>query len=243
VPASVRLTIDTTGVERSIEVAPRTTYYWFRRWLTTAFWEHRKHWLATKKTSFGRGKDAIKVWGVNKAPAGAVDPKHVVYRIAPIAEKFPTAKLARRALPKLKAEAFGGSVALGVHELGTDISVPNWLAIPMRTRPRSPKTWRAKYPGRVLITREDKDRPDRLWLMEVKRYRGRRQDGRQPAKGSRRKKVVRYKLIPRFVLVKKLDMKPTLNFIDAWSGLASARQKDFASICSRIASDVARGKL
>lgn len=238
----ITLDIDTGGLERSMREGPATVYFWMRQWLFRSMLEHRLQWLKRKGPRFGRGKDAIRVWPINKAPSGAIDPKWVVYRVSPSQKSFRNQPAkAARALPKLGAEAFAGSVVLDVHQTGKDIDVGSkWLAIPVRKGPRSPKRWRKRWPNRILITIPDAGNPDRLFLVERKRYRGRRQSGRQAR--NRRKKVVRDKLITRFVLVHRLDMHATLNFYETWDALSSARQKDFASVSTRILQDIARGK-
>lgn len=241
----IRLDIDTEPLARAFERGPQTSYYWLRTWLFKSLIEHRTKWLKSKKTSFGRGKDGIKVWGVNKAPKGAVDPKWVIYRVSPDAKKQTTRRAAEKALKKLGAEAFAGSIALEVHQTGKDIDVGSgWLAIPVhkvtKGNPRSPGKWRKKNPGKQLVSIPDPRRPDVLYLAEPKRYRGRRQPGRQAR--NRRKKVVRTKLVWRFVLVHRVQMDATLNFYESWENMASARQTDFARISDRILQDIARGK-
>lgn len=237
----IRFRIDTGGLEDAFSRGPATSYYWLRSWLFRALLEHRIAWLRSKSTRFGRGKDAIKVWQINQAPSGPVDPKHVVYRVDPEARKVAPSD-APAALQSLTGEAFAGSVALEVHQFGTDIEGGGkWLPVPIGRGPGSPRAWRAKFPQRTLLTVPDRKRSDRLFLMERKRYRGRSRS--QQAKRGRQRKVVRDLLIPRFVLVRRLDMQPTLGFYETWEAQASARLKDFASISTRILQDLARGKL
>ena len=241
-----RLTIDTEPLARAMDKGPQTSYFWLRSWLFRSMLEHRVQWLRSKKTSFGRGKDAIKVFGVNRAPAGRVDPKWVVYRVEPRPKKQPNRRSAEKALRKLGAEAFAGSIALQVHQFGEDINVGSqWLAVPVhrvtKGNPRSPGRWRKANPGKQLVTIPDPRRKDLLYLAEPKKYRGRRQQGRQAR--NRRKKVVRIKLVWRFVLVHKLQMEKTLGFYEMWQRQESARQTDFARISDRILKDIARGKL
>lgn len=238
----VRLQVDTSQLEESIRVAPRAVYYWLRTWLFRAVLNHRVQWLRSKRTSFGRGKNAIRVWRVNEAPAGAVDPKWIVYRVAPNAQRFESAAAAARGIGQLRAEVFAGSVALEVHEFGRTINVsPKWLAIPVRKGPRSPKAWRAANPGKTLITIPDPNDSSKLFLAEPKRYRGRRAAGVEAR--NRNKKVVRTKLVWRFVLVHQVHNMATLGFYGAWDALSSARQTDFVGVSNRILQDVARGKL
>lgn len=240
-----RLDVDLEPLARAIEKGPQTSYFWLRTWMFSSLLEHRTKWLKSKSTKFGRGKNGIKVWGINKAPQGGQDDKWVVYRVTPDAKKQTSRRAAEKALSQLRAEAYAGSVALEVHQLGTDIDVgSNWLAIPVgkvtKNNPRSPKKWRAKNPGKQLVTVPDPRRPDVLYLAEPKRYRGRRQKGRKQR--NRRKKVVRTTLIWRFLLVHRVENDATLNFYESWDGLKSARQTDFARISDRILKDIARGK-
>lgn len=245
-PQIVTLAVDLEPLSRAIERGPQTVYYWLQTWLFTSMLEHRVKFLRSKSTKFGRGKDAIKVWPVNKAPAGAGDDKWVVYRVHPQAKKQPSRRAAERGIGQLRGEAFAGSVALEVHQEGKEINVGRqWLAIPIhkatKSNPRSPKRWRARNPGKQLVTIPDPRRPDVLYLAEPKRYRGKRQKGRQ--KRNRNKKVVRTKLVWRFLLVHRVDNDATLNFYESWESLASARQTDFGRISDRIVKDISIGKL
>lgn len=242
----VRVDIDTKPIARAMEQGPQTAYFWLQSWLFRSLKEHRVGWLRSKTTRFGRGKDGIRVWPINKAPSGKTDPKWVIYRTMPSAKKQPNRRAAEKALQKLGAEIFAGSVVLEVHQLGRDINLGSgWLAIPVhkvtKNNPRSPAAWRKKNPGKQLITVPDPRRRDVLYLAEPKRYRGRRQRGRKAR--TRRKKVVRTKLVWRFLLVHRVEMDRTLNFYESWDRQASARQTDFARISTRILQDIARGKL
>lgn len=238
------LKLDTKGLETSFARAPSSSFFWLRTFLFSSMLAHRTYWLKAKSTKFGRGSDkskAIKVWRINEAPKTAPKPNWVTYRVHPDQKREPDAKRAAALLPTLAGEAAAGSIVLEVHQKGTDIRVPDWLAIPLRTRPRTPKAWRKENPGKVLVTIPDKARPDRLYLAERIRYRGRRAAGvtpRQPEKT----KVVRDKLRRRFLLLKFVEMDPTLNFYESWDQQEGNRAKDFAKIGQRILEDIARGK-
>lgn len=238
---TVRLDIPSLGLEKAFERAPSTSYYWLRSWLFSSMLTHRVSWLKSKSTGFGRGKDAIKVWRVNKAPKGAPDPKWVTYTVRPDAKKM-TTKAASKGLAALGARAQAGSIALEVHETGKDIDVGSkWLAIPIgrkRSRTRSPKAWRKKYPSKTLITVGKAS--DKKYLVEPKRYRGRRPPNQKAR--TRRKKVVRTTLIARFLLVHRVQMDATLDFYDSWRRLESARQKDLQRVADKIVKDMARGR-
>jgi hypothetical protein len=241
-PISFR--IDTTRIQKGFEVAPSTSYYWLHGYLLGTLLTHRTRWLAAKSTRFGRGDDrskAIKVWRINEAPAG-FQQNWVVYKLSPDEKRIPNPSAARAALQALQASAFAGSVALEVHQFGTDIDVGSkWLAIPLRTRPGSPKRWRARNPGKHLVVVPDPISKDRLYLAERIRYRGRRKRGVVPSDPTKTK-VVRDKLRRRFLLVHRIEMERTLKFYDSWDQQAGERDAQFRKISDRILKDIADGK-
>jgi len=243
VTAPVEFKVDTAALARSIEAGPGSAYYWIRTHLFESLKDHRTRWLREKGTQFGRaGKDssAIKVWRINEAPKGAPRENWVVYNVAPEKRRAESAAAAAAALPKLRAEAFAGSRVLEVHEEGKDIASGAWMAIPIKTRPNTPRKWRAKYPNRELIALPG-SKPGTLRLFERKRVKGARRAGVQAR--SKRKRVKRDRLTLRFILTRRIDMKPTLHFYDSWDRLASDRATDFARVADRIVKDIARGKL
>jgi hypothetical protein len=207
--------------------------------------KHRVQWLAAKGVRFGRGDDkskAIKVWRINEAPEGFQD-NWVVYRVQPDQKRIQNPGAARAALQSLTATAFAGSIALEVHQFGTDIDVgQTWLAIPLRTRPGSPKLWRERNPEKRLVVVPDPNDPSRLFLAERIRYRGRRRKG-VVARDQDKTKVVRDKLRRRFLLVHRLEMDRTLNFYDSWDQQKGERDAQFSKISDRILKDIADGKL
>lgn len=243
--AGIDLTLDTKDLERAFLLGPSTAFYWLRGFLFGSFLKHRTYWLRAKGTKFGRGDDkskAIKVWRINDAPAGVQD-NWVVYRINPKEQRLRDPRAAEQGLKQLGGAAAAGSLVLEVHQKGTDIDVPGkWLTIPLRTRPRTPRAWRKKNPGKVLITIPDRRNPGRLYLYERIRYRGRRAEGVK-ARDEGKKKVVRDLLRRRFLLVHHIDMKPTLGFYESWDAGRSERDTEFRRTADRIVEDIARGKL
>lgn len=239
----IQLRIDTKGLADAFARGPSTSYYWLRGFLFGAFLKHRVYWLRAKSTRFGRGGkgNAIKVWKINEAPAGERD-NWVVYRVNPRESRERDPGKASALLRQLQGSAFAGSIVLEVHQQGRDINVPEWMAIPLRTRERTPKAWRAKNPGKPLLVLPDPRNPGRLYLAERIRYRGRRAPGTEK-RDKTKTKVVRDRLRRRFLLLKSVDMKPTLNFYESWDQLDGERTKEFASIANRIVKDIADGKL
>lgn len=240
----IELRIDTKGLADAFARGPSTSYYWLRGFLFGAFLKHRIFWLRNKSTRFGRGSEksrAIKVWKVNEAPAGARD-NWVVYRVSPKESRERDPNRAAALLSQLQGSAFAGSIVLEVHQKGTDIRVPEFMAIPLRTREGSPKAWRAKNPGKQLIALRDPRNAGRLYLAERIRYRGRRAPGTEK-RDPQKTKVVRDRLRRRFLLLRSVDMKPTLNFYESWDQQDGERTKEFAQIATRIAKDIADGKL
>jgi len=239
------LKLDTSGLQQSFAVAPSSSYYWMRTFLFSSLLKHRTYWLKAKSTRFGRAKDAnsraIKVWRVNEAPLTGIRPNWVTYHVTPKEQREKNPTRAAALLQQLAGVAGAGSIVLEVHQRGTDIRTSKWMAVPIRTRERSPKAWRAKNPGKVLVVVPDPRNSERLWLAERKRYRGRRKallPGERNAK-----KVVRDFLRRRFLLLKSVNMDPTLNFYESWDALGGERNQEFSRIADRLTKDIARGQL
>lgn len=237
--APISLRIDTTKIARALEVAPSATYYWLRSYLRGSFIGHRNVWLAGKGTQFGRGganSRAIRVFRLDEAPPGTPQDNWVVYEVNPREKRLTDPTAARLGLARLEASVHAGSIVLKVHQEGTDIHSSGWMALPVRTRPGSPKAWRAKNPGKELILRPSKN-PNTLLLFERTRVRGRgrpRKDGTSNAKVTERLRL-------RFLLRKDVDMKPTLQFYESWDRGAAERDRQFAYVADRILKDVANG--
>ena len=216
---TISVRVDSTSIENSMRVAPSAAYFRLRNFFGSVFGKHRQQWLSDKGTQFGRGDKAgraIKVWPVNQGPVAPAD-NHVVYRVTPTDVRRPDAGQAAAGLREMGAEASTGNIVLPVHEFGTDIRSGRWMAIPVRTRPGSPKAWREANPGKVLITRPTKTGGE-LRLYEVVRTRAR---GR-PKKGEAPRFTEKLRL--RFRLVRSVDMKATLHMYDTWDRLAYYRE-------------------
>lgn len=235
----IQLRVDTKPLQRAFDAAPSALYYWLRSYLRGAFITHRTQWLTAKGTQFGRGgasSRAIRVFRLDEAPAGTPQDNWVVYEVRPRDKRLKDPAAARAGLARLTAAAHAGSIALQVHQEGTDINSPQWMSIPIRTRPGRPKAWREKNPGKQLILRPSKN-PGTLLLFERTRVRGRgrpRKDGR-----SRAKVVERMRL--RFLLRKHVDMKPTLRFYESWQSGVAERDRQFRFACDRVLKDIANG--
>lgn len=236
--------VDTKGLDEAFRRGPSTVYYWLRGYLGGAFIAHRTYWLRAKSTKFGRGganSRATKVFRLNEA-TGTPRPNHVVYSVTPTAKRERDPARAAAALQQLQGAAFAGSIVLEVHQQGRDITSPKWMAIALRTRPKTPAAWRAKNPAKRLITIRDAKNPNRLYLAERQRKLAPRPAGAK-ATGSKRRRVKRDVLIRRFLLLRRVDMRPTLNFYESWASLAGDRAREFSNISNRILQDLANGKL
>jgi hypothetical protein len=241
----IELRLDTSALSAAFTLGPSSCYFWLRTFLFGSLLKHRTYWLRTKSTRFGRSKDksrAIKVWRINEAPLTGIRPNWVTYHVTPKEQREKNAGRAAALLPTLAGVAGAGSIVLDVHQTGRDIRTPTWMAIPLRTRERSPRAWRQRNPAKVLVVVPDRRNSGRLFLAERIRYMGRRANGVLPS-DPKKTKVVRDKLRRRFLLLKSVDMKPTLNFYESWDALGPERAQEFSRISDRILKDIARGKL
>ena len=138
------------------------------------------------------------------------------------------------------AEAFAGSTVLRVHEFGEDIRTTGKLmAVSVASsRPKSPKAWQARYPGKKLVFRPSKKNPGEGLLFEAttKRQRGR---GR-PRKGAPIA-ALREQLKLRWVLKRFVDMKPTLNFYGMWGALQPKREQLWRGAAQRMEAQLQQG--
>lgn len=245
---SLRVTIDYQAVAEVIQKAPKIVHFWFQGFLYLAFIRHRLAWLKKKGNRFGRGSTtegskAIKVHRINEGPETPQE-QDVVYRVHPKNQKASTVPEAVQGLQSMSAEAFAGSTALRVHEFGEDIkSKGKLLAIPIKTRPNTPKKWLEKNPGKKLEFRPSKKFGPFLpgqrstgVLYEVTKVRGR---GR-PKKGHTLP-ALREKLRLRFVLQRFIDMKPTLGMYATWDELAGERDQLFRNAAEKMQQQLQRG--
>ncbi len=233
---SLSVRVDVSSLERAMLRAPGVVYFWARNFLGSVFGKHRQQWLRQKGVKFGRGGEgsrAIRVFGVNEGPDRPED-HQVVYHVRPKEARAGAGGSAVRALHDLRAEASTGSTVLAVHEFGTDIRSQRWMAVPVKTRPGSPKAWRERYPQKELVLRPG--RGGKLLLYEKRKVgaRGRpRKD--QPAPQKERMQL-------RFILTRFVEMDPTLRMYDTWDQLAAYRAQQWQRATERIERDLARGR-
>lgn len=238
---SLRVTIDYQAVAEVIQKAPKIVHFWFQGFLYLAFIRHRLAWLKKKGSKFGRGSTtegskAIKVHRINEGPETPQE-QDVVYRVHPKNQKASTVPEAVQGLQSMSAEAFAGSTALRVHEFGEDIQAKQkMLAIPIKTRPNTPRRWLQKNPGKRLEFRPSKRNDGTGLLYEVTKVRGR---GR-PRKGQSLP-ALREKLRLRFVLQRFIDMKPTLGMYATWDELAGERDQLFRNAAEKMQQQLQRG--
>lgn len=234
----VQLRIETSGLESAFHQAPSVVYFWLRRFVVGSFIKHRTAWLRAKGIKFGRaseGSRAVRVSRVGEGPANPA-PNDVVYRVPSAERVAPDAAAA--ALEGMKSEIFTGSTVLRVHEFGEDIRTRGWMAIAIKTRPKSMRAWIASHPNASLkFVKSDRDR-DVIMVYErqFKRPRGRP-----------REDAVNFPLAPkargrlRFVLRKFVEMDATLRFYANWDGTGSDRRTLMSYTADKILSDVAKG--
>lgn len=233
---SLRLEVDTAGVERAMRTAPRVVYFWCRDFLGAVFGRHRQQWFRNKGTRFGRGSEdgkAIRVFGVNEGPDLPAD-NQVVYHVRPREQRMGSEAAAVDALQQLRAEAFTGNVVLPVHEFGRDIRTSQWMAVPIKTRPGSPGKWRERNPDKRLVLRPG--RGGTLLLYETKLV-GRRGRPRKDAAAPRQTERLRL----RFLLTRTVHMRPTLHMYDTWDQLTTYRAAAWKRAADRIEADLAKG--
>lgn len=230
--------IDATGLQAVIDGMPKAAYFSLRDFLGRAFLQHRKRWLATKSTKFGRGSKngrAIRVTQLNEG-SGALADNEVRYTVLPKERRMPTPAAAAAALKLLEGDVGTGNKVLEVHELGTDIVSADPMYIPVKTRPGDFGDWRRANPNKQLLFLPSK-RDNKTLVYEVIRRRVRRK--RDPATG----KLVgeggtRETLRLRFVVTKRVEMKPTLKLYDSWDAGASERDQLFTQAANRMQSDL-----
>lgn len=227
---TLRVTIDIDKVAKVIARAPKIAHFWLQGFLHRSFVLHRLEWLKRKGARFGRGgtdgNKAIKVHKINEGP-DAPKEEDVIYRVMPKVQKAKTVAEAVQGISTMSAEAFAGSIVLRVHEFGEDIRTPGFMAIPIKTRPKTPKKWLEANPGKKLEYRPSKKMGPHMpgaggegVLYEVSKVRGRgrpKKNGDLPA--------LREKLRLRFVLKRFVEMDKTLHMYDTWDGLKSARDQ------------------
>lgn len=236
---SLQVTVDASAVQRVLNLAPKIVYFWLHGFLHRSFVLHRLKWLRAKGARFGRGGDggrAIKVHEVNRGPEAPQD-TDVVYRVTPTEQRPSSVRQAVEGLRALQAEAFAGSVVLRVHEFGEDVRARSgFMAVPIKTRPKTPRKWQAANPGKRLEFRPSKKFAGEGALYEVTKVRGR---GR-PRKGQTLP-ALREKLRLRFVLKRVVEMNPTLGMYRTWDELAAQRETLWTGAAAKMEQQLARG--
>lgn len=238
---SLKVSIDYGNVALVMARAPKIAHFWLQGFLHRCFVLHRLEWLKRKGTAFGRrgetgGSKAVRVYPVNAGP-DAPTPSDVVYRVLPKQQRAATVADAEKGLREMQAEAFAGSLVLQVHEFGANIrSRGKFLAVPVRTRPKTPAAWQAKNPGKKLELRPSKTHPGEGVLYEVTKMRGR---GR-PRKGGGLP-ILREKLRMRFLLKRAVEMKPTLKFYGTWESMRAGRDTLWRGAAQRMEAQLQKG--
>lgn len=238
---SLRVTIDTRAVAGVLARAPKVAHFWIHGFLFRALVDHRVTWLQRKGPKFGRrgaaDSKAIQVYRVNEGPDQPRE-EDVVYRVTPRQQRTSSPAEAVAGLRAMAAEAFAGSTVLRVHELGEDVRATGsrLMAIPIKTRPKTPAKWRAANPGKRLELRPSKRAGTEGLLYEVTKRRGR---GR-PRKGQKLPRL-RERLRLRFVLRKQVEMDPTLRFFQTWQELAGKRAALWRGAADRMQAQLQRG--
>lgn len=241
---AIQFRVQTEGVQAVLDGMPKVAYFWFRDYLFRSFVAHRTSWLRTKSTKFGRaaggalGGRGIRVSQVNEDD-GPLGDNEVRYTVVPAERRQRTREAAVAGMREMGAEAATGNLVLGVHEFGTDIEAKNQrtgMWIPIRTRPGNIRAWRAKNPNKKTLLLPSKRGDGSRLLYEVQSV-GRR--GR-PRKGQPTPPKTE-KLRLRFVVVRKVDMKPTLKFYESWDAMGSDRDRLFREAATKMVRDMERG--
>ncbi len=232
---ALQIRVDLGDVPVVMRLAPKIAHFWLQGFLFASFRNHRVGWLRAKGTKFGRGDGGIKVHPVNEAPA-TVTELDVVYRVHPKNQKAGSVEEAQRGLQSMEAEAFAGSVALRVHEFGEDVrSSRKWMAIAVKTRPKTPEKWRAKFPNKRLELRPSKKFPGESVLYEVTKVRGR---GR-PRRGQ--VAATKERLTLRFLLKRVVEMNPTLRMYASWDAMKEMRDQLWSGAANRMIKQLQEG--
>lgn len=233
--------VDTSQVETVVRGMPKVAYFWLRDYVKGALIDHRVGWLQAKGTKFGRGGRGIKVHRIDEGPASP-GPREVTYRVHPREKRQPTAEQASAALGSILAETFTGNEVLPVHEAGGEIRArrARYMPLPMRgTKPGTIAKFRATHPGSVLVTRPIGH--GRLLVFEVSSRRGSFRAFRKANPGAYGPAAPKRTWTLRFLLLNRVDMKPTLRYYSTWDGLGSTRDEKFRRVADRMIEDMAKG--
>jgi hypothetical protein len=239
VKEGIAFKVDIEPVQRVIHAMPKVAYFWLREFFGRSFGLHRKQWLATKSTRFGRsteGGKGIRVGNVGHG-SGPLAPNEVRYSVQPTEARQPNRAAAVDGLRRMQAEIATGNEVLGVHQFGATMKPVRriGLFVPVRTVPGNVRRWRKKYPNKKLLMLPSKrDKSERL-IYEVTKKRGR---GRPRKDGTESRTVEKLRL--RFLVKRAVVVKPTLKFYESWDSGASVRTKLFADVADKMLRDLAR---
>lgn len=228
------VTIDVGPALAHFERAPRLTYKHLWSYFFEVLLDHREHWLAGKSNRFGRGSGAEgKPIGVSRVVSqqGGAKPNQVLYNVLPKGRKAATAIEAEDKIGQIRADIYTGNVVLPIHEEGRDIRTPKWMAIPIRTKPGTPKAWTQRNPTKRLVSR--RVRGDRVLLFERQKPKKQRVD--RDFVGPARL-IEKWRL--RFVLTKFVEMDPTLQFYQSWDARASSRDALWSRRLAKLERDI-----
>lgn len=238
----VQVSIDLGAVPQVFLKAPKIAHFWIHGFLFSSYRNHRVAWLKKKGTQFGRGSSdpsskAVRVFRVNEGPDSPRD-SDVVYRVSPKVQRATSPDAAIQGLKTMRGEAFAGSVALRVHEFGEDITAKRgFMAIAVKTRPKTPAKWLQANPDKKLELRPSKKHPGEGLLFEIKRRaRGRRRKGEflPGASGDDKMRL-------RFILTRHVEMNPTLHMYQTWDELAGDRAKLWAGAVTKMVDQLRAG--
>lgn len=233
--------VDTTEALKFLFLAPRSAYYHLRRFAYLSLLGHRKAWLASKGNKFGRGGTGQRGQPINvtnvQFGGNAPNPNQVVYQVLPIERTARSREQADQLLPQIRGDIYTGNDILRIHEEGEDISSSQWMAVPIKTRPGRIKEWRRRYPNKRLVTVPGKRNGNKIVYEETRKYEGRPPAGRG---GPRRVVAIRRRM--RWILTKRVNMQPLLQFYAAWESQEAARDAIFAEVADGMAADWRRGR-
>lgn len=213
------LILNTGGILRLFNKAPRATFFHLRDTLGSVFGSQRREWLKRNELTFKKKRTANKLFFYRMRPADR--------------DKMP-APGATVSLDKISGETFTRSKMALAHELGGTIRPTSgrFLSIPIggaltpggsvRRGMRDPREFRATFPNRNLVSLARDGKPV---LYEAKKGRGQTE-----------------KLVPMFALLRSVTLKQRLNFMSTWDSLQADRQRRFDEMLRRIVKDVTDGK-
>lgn len=242
------VSVSSQGLEDALRQMPKAAYFWWRQFLFDTTVEFRKDWLRKRGTKFGRGRDgSMRVLRVNDSQA--VGPRDIAFHVRPADRRATSGPQAQALIGQLQAEVFTGNVVMAVHEFGRDIQSNELMAIPIKTRPGRIAAWRARNAGASLLFLPSKRGTGEVLVYE-KQHRGRFRA--LSARTQSRLGIGRplapvrvqapagnwQKLRLRWVLTKKVDMKPTLRLYATWDANGNARAALWRKAADGLAKDL-----